>query len=85
MEKFLIDINNSQLNEKITACEEFEEAAEIFEAVFRTILDKHAPVKKFQVRKNYLPFISEDTKLLFNERKAIREESTKSGNAVLEI
>ena len=36
------------------------------------------------MRKNYLPFISEDTKLLFNERKALREESTKSGNAVLE-
>ena len=55
MENFLTDIYETQLKEKITACEDFKEAAQIFEEDFRAILDKHAPVKKFQVRKNYLP------------------------------
>ena len=81
MENFLTDIYESQLNEKITACEDLEEAAKIFEEDFRAILDKHAPVKKFQVRKNYLPYASEETKLLFEERKILKEESIKTGDA----
>ena len=84
MENFLTDIYESQLNEKITACEDLEEAAKIFEEDFRAILDKHAPVKKFQVRKNYLPYASEETKLLFEERKILKEESIKTGDAILE-
>ena len=84
IENFLNDVHESQLNEKITACDDLEEAAKIFEEDFRTILDKHAPIKKFQVRKNYLPYVSDETKLLFEERKVLKEESIRTDDVILE-
>ena len=58
-------------------------AAEIFEDKFKQILDRHAPIKIFQVRKNFTPFLSSETKLLMEERKVLKEEMTKNGDIVL--
>ena len=85
IEYFLTDILTNNLNEKITACEDLEEAAEIFESSFGDILDKHAPIKKIQVRKNYLPYLSDETKLIIEDRKALKEEAVKTAEKVLEL
>ena len=40
-------------------------------------------MKTFQMRKNYSPFVSQDTKGLIADRKALQEEVTNNGNPVL--
>ena len=80
IENFLTDVLNSNLNSDVTACEDLEEAAEVFETSFRTILDRHAPIKTFQMRKHYSPFISERTKLLMMERSELKLKATKDGD-----
>ena len=64
----------------MTACDDLNEAAEIFQELFCHVLDRHAPRKVFQTRKNYLPYISEEIKLLMKERDALKEEATKHGD-----
>ena len=83
IENFLNDILTSHINEVVTACDDLEAAAEKFENIFGEILDKHAPMKKIQVRKNYLPYLSVETKLLMEDRKAVKEESVATGDKVL--
>ena len=77
---FLVDIRNCCINESVTACDDLNEAAEIFQELFCHVLDRHAPRKVFQTRKNYLPYISEEIKLLMKERDALKEEATKHGD-----
>ena len=60
-----------------------EEAALVFEKYFKDILDDHAPVKIIQVRKNYLPYLSDNTKAIISNRKAIQEEAVKTGCKIL--
>ena len=77
VEYFLTDILESNMDAEITACKDLQHAANLFEKKFREILDIHAPIKVFQMRKNYSPFLSEETKLLIEERKVLKEEMTK--------
>ena len=49
---FLQDIQNSDINKKVTEANNVEDAAKIFQDVFCEVLDRHAPVKVFQTRKN---------------------------------
>ena len=70
---FLTDFLNSGINQLVTAKDNVDEAAEVFQEKFCEILDFHAPIKTFQMRKHYLPQLSEETKLLIAERKALQE------------
>ena len=79
IEGFLTDVLNSNINEKIPAINNLEEAAEEFESCFKGIIDKHAPIKTFQMYKHYLPYLSEQTKALIKERKEMKELSVKYG------
>ena len=58
-------------------------AAEAFENVFKSILEKHAPMKVYQMRKNYSPYVSDETKDMITNRKVIQEEATRTGCKVL--
>ena len=80
---FLQDIQNSCIDEAVTACGNLEEAATVFQELFGHVLDRHAPRKVFQTRKHYVPFLSEETKLLMAERDALKEEATKNGDEEL--
>ena len=42
-------------------CEDANEAAEIFTHILTEILDRHAPVKVYQTRTNFAPWLSEET------------------------
>ena len=79
IEHFLTDILNSNLNEAVCNHEDLEEASKLFEETFRNILDIHAPIKTFQMRKYYSPYVSDRTKQLMKERNELKEEATKSG------
>ena len=80
---FLTDIYNSRINESVLEQDDIEEAAKVFEEMFSKILDAHAPIRTFQMRKNYLAEISAETKLLMAERNALKEEATATGNLIL--
>ena len=79
VENFLIDIYNSELNAEILACNNIEDAAKKFENIFSTILNRYAPIKLYQCRSHYVPFISPDTQLLMKERDTLKEEATSTG------
>ena len=55
-----------------------EEATERFKNIFCNIIENHAPMKIFQNRKNYAPWLSDATKKLRNDRDNLKEESTSS-------
>ena len=80
---FLMDVQNCCINEAVTACNNLEEAANAFQEIFVHVLDRHAPRKVFHTRKNYAPFISDDTKILIAERDALKEEATKHSDEEL--
>ena len=80
IEKFLTDILNSNIENDVTGSDDVEEAAEIFEKGFKSILDEHAPIKIFQMRKHYSPYVSEHTKSLLKERKVLKEEAIATGD-----
>ena len=79
VESFLNDVNASTINSDVTAHNTVENAAEEFEIQFRAILDKHAPVTTFQMRKNYSPFLTAETKELIKGRDSWKEIATKNG------
>ena len=74
VEDFLKEVFESKIDEAVKACEDIDAAAEVFENMFRNILDSHAPIKVFQMRKNYTPYLSEETKTLMKEQKVLKEE-----------
>ena len=80
IESFLNDINESDINKIVSEEKDFELAAEKFEKLFKDILDKHAPVRVFQQRKNYLPFLSDNTKKTITERHIVMKEAVKQGD-----
>ena len=79
VEDFLNDINSSNINEEVTTINDLEDAALKFEQAFKGILDIHASVKIFQMRSNYSPFLSENTKTLIAARNSWKEMAVKYG------
>ena len=52
----------------VYCCSEVDRANELFTDKLTCILDKYAPVKKFQSRKNYVAWLSKETKYLMKKR-----------------
>ena len=50
------------------ASTDVNKAVEILTSEFSNLLDKHAPIKKFQTRKHYAPWLSRETKKLMKDR-----------------
>ena len=80
---FLSDIRDSDIVKDVVASSDIEEASKKFEDLFGSILDKHAPTKVFQIRKNYVPYLSNEAKLLMEERDALKTVGTKTNDPVL--
>ena len=78
-EEFLKDIIDSDINNSVTNKNYIEEAAAEFENTFKYILDIHAPIKVFQIRKNYSVYLSDSTKRLMQARNSWKEIATKYG------
>ena len=80
---FLTDIQHSNINNHVTSHDTIDGAAEAFRNEFNAILDYHAPVKTIQLRKNYCPYLSSDTKRMIANRNALQKEATKKGDHIL--
>ena len=79
VENFLNDIYNSNINENVTSKDDVETAAFEFETTFKEVLDTHAPIKVFQTRRNYCPYISENTKAVIRARNSWKELAVSQG------
>ena len=51
-------------------------AAALFSDIFGQILNKHAPLKIYQIRNNYVPWISEETKIKMRLRDKFKMEAS---------
>ena len=58
------------------------EAAAIFSGTFGTLLNKYAPLKKYQVRNNYSPWLSKETKAMIKARDILKKEAIDEGDAI---
>ena len=66
-EDFLTDLAVVDWSE-VYAATDVDTATEIFTSKFRNVLNQHAPWIIFQMRKNFSPWLTEDTKNLMKER-----------------
>ena len=80
---FLTDIFQSSINDVITSIHDLDSAAELFQKMFKSILDQHAPIKTYQTRKNYIPYLSQESKALIHQKNTLFREATISGNKEL--
>ena len=78
-ENFLLEISNTDFRE-ILSISDSDEAASMFEKIFGQILDNHAPVKIFQTRCNYAPWLSDKTKDDIKIRNELKHQSTISND-----
>ena len=64
---------------EVYSCQNVDTAVDIFTKKLTDILDKMAPVKKFQIRTRYAAWVSEDTKDRIRERDIAQQAATRSG------
>ena len=83
IEAFLSDIFHSNINASVTSHQTIEGAAEAFRNEFQAILNYHAPIRTIQVRKKYCPHLTEETKLLQQERNILQQEASRTGDSIL--
>ena len=66
---------------KIHEVDNLDEAIDHFSHVYSSILEEHAPTKIIQNRNNYVPYITEEIRLLMKKRNTLKVLASKSGNA----
>ena len=71
------------INDDVKACTDIDSAAATFQERFLDILDYYAPIKIFQTRKHYVPYLSDDTKELMDERDALKNIATENKDETL--
>ena len=79
---FIEDIRKAKadgLFEELFDTDDIEKAGDIFTEVFRNILDKHAPIKVIQNRKNYVPYISKELKVIMKARDDLKVIAATTG------
>ena len=75
---FLLEISSCLQGgefDKVLQNNNIEEASTIFSDIFGSILNRHAPLKTVQVRSNYVPWISPETKQLQTIRDILKKEA----------
>ena len=75
---FLNDISEHVANksfDRVLNNENINEASALFSGIFGSILNKHAPLKVYQVRNNYSNWITSETKDMIKERNKLKKES----------
>ena len=77
--KDIVTAKNKGLFSAMHETEDENKAWEIFEHVFVSVLDKHAPIKVIQNRNNYVPYINPELRKLMTERDILKETAAKLG------
>ena len=75
---FLTDIYCSNINISVKLHEDIKLASEAFRNEFSAILDLHAPIKTIQLRNNYCPYLSDETKIEIANRNMLLKEALRS-------
>ena len=68
------NVNNGSFN-RVLNNQNINEASALFSGIFGSILNKHAPLKVFQVRNNYIPWLSAETKQMILARDELQKEA----------
>ena len=76
---FIRDMNKLQWK-NVCAIDDVDEALELFTNMFLEVADKHAPIRKFTVRKIKAAWIDDELKALMAQRDEMKSVSIKSGN-----
>ena len=82
-EAFLNDVLNSKQTGAFKKVEKScspDEAAAIFSGIFGSILNKHAPLKIFQFRNNYVPWLSKEMSNETKRRDKLKEDAIEEEN-----
>ena len=66
---------------ELYSCDDPEYAVEIFTRKLNVILDEMAPIRKFQVRPKYAPWLTNSTKELMNERDLAQKRAACTGDS----
>ena len=80
LEEFIEDLNIVDWTE-VYACEDVDMAAEVFGRKFRFVVNKHAPWVKIQAKKNFLPWLSSETKGMMILRDKWKSKAKELGNS----
>ena len=64
----------------VYSCQDPDEAAQILTDKLTEILDRHAPVKMYQTKTNFAPWLSTGTKKLMSERDKAQLWASTTGN-----
>ena len=81
---FLRDVNEHYRNggfDRVINNDNIEEASALFSGIFGSMLNKHAPLKVYQVRNNYAPWISAETKEMQSARDALKAEAIEENSS----
>ena len=70
-ENFVMEIRNTDFSE-VLETEDITVAAEKFSNIFKNVLDNHAPIKIFQSRKHYAPWLTDETKEMIKKRNELK-------------
>ena len=62
----------------VYSCSNVDTAAELLTGKITDILDEMAPIKKFQTRTKYAPWLSNETKHLITERESAQQKASQS-------
>ena len=74
---FKLKLGESNLAE-LLRCTDTNIAAEMLTSKLTRILDSEAPIKTIQIKSNYVPGLSKETKRIQNERNLAQEQAAKS-------
>ena len=77
-QKFLDEVRNISWWE-VYSSTDVDEAVEIFTKKLTDILDRMAPVKKFQIRTSYAAWVTDETKAKMAERDLAQQAASDSG------
>ena len=78
---FLTEVSRTSFD-RVTQCNNIDTAAALFSGIFGSVLNKHAPVKIYQTRNNFVPWLSTETKDIMLKRDQAKENASKTGNPV---
>ena len=65
---------------ELYSCDDPEKAANIFTNKLNCVLDEVAPIRKFQVRSKYAPWLSSATKAMITERDLAQKKAVDTGD-----
>ena len=72
--EFLQELGEVDWTEVYT-CQDVDSAAETFTRKFVDVLNRHAPWIVYQERKNYKPWVTEETKIMIKARNELKKEA----------